>query len=90
MSTQKRRRTIGTGPTLGLRATDHATLNPPSHTKPTVPIRARSAETRIRSFVLPHHANGNRQTESGAAASTYSISPSGNLVSSISGALART
>jgi RHS repeat-associated protein len=37
-----------------------------------------------------HSQHGNRQTEGGTAASTYSISPSSNRISSISGALART
>jgi RHS repeat-associated protein len=37
-----------------------------------------------------YDANGNRQTEAGTAASTYSISPSSNRIASITGALART
>jgi hypothetical protein len=37
-----------------------------------------------------HSQHGNRQTEGGTAASTYSISPSSNRITGITGALART
>jgi hypothetical protein len=37
-----------------------------------------------------YDANGNRQTETGTAASTYSIAPSSNQITCITGALART
>jgi RHS repeat-associated protein len=37
-----------------------------------------------------YDANGNRLTETGTAASTYSISPTNNRISSVSGTLART